>query len=269
MLSEIKPNLIDDTEEAITFLKTIQPDTGIFQNNYSYACYVSLYLFALQFCSDKLVLDAASGLGYGSYILSTTAKQVIGIDLLAEKIKYANINYHHYNIEFIPMNVVDTSFHNEYFDSIVSVETFEHIPKEHSVSFIEEMKRILKAGGYFILSTPNRPIHTQITKTIDHVNEVDVDELYELLHPRFNICKFYYQRKKILEEMKTFYSIIKIDKFKLRQIFPQKLRQIINRFIAKDLTKDIDELLPTLQVHEANSLNDVKDAVIQVVVCQK
>ncbi len=69
--------------------------------------------------------------------------------------------------------------------------------------------------------------------------------------------------------MKTFYSIIKADKLNLRFLIPKPVRFMINKLIAKDLTRDIDELLPVLQVHKANSIDDVKDAVIQVVVCQK
>ena len=69
--------------------------------------------------------------------------------------------------------------------------------------------------------------------------------------------------------MKTFYSIIKADKLNLRFLIPKPVRFMINKLIAKDLTRDIGELLPVLQVHKANSIDDVKDAVIQVVVCQK
>ena len=269
MLSEINVDIFENKQETIKFLKDIQPKTGIFKSNYSYGCYVGLYLFALQFCKDKNVLDGASGLGYGSYILTTKAKNVIGVDLLENNISNAAKNYKRDNLKFLSMDLTKTEFKNESFDTIVSIETFEHIPKKFSILFIDEMIRILKPGGKFIISTPNKPIYDAIAKTPDHVNELDVDELHQLLSSRFEKCEFYYQRKNVLKEMKAFYSIVKIDKFKIRQLIPKRLRQFVNKFIANDLTKDIDELLPNLLVHKADSLDDVKNAVKQIVVCEK
>lgn len=268
---DIKPTQPDNNynEETIKFLKSIQPKTGLFQNNYSYACYLGLYLFGLQYCENKIVLDAASGLGYGSYILATKAKKVSGIDILEENVKVAGENYITENLEFLHMNAIKADFGDESFDTIVSIETFEHLQPEEAATFIREMKRLLKPDGLLIISTPNRPVHTQFAKVEDHTNEVDVDELYGLLSPEFSTCNFFYQRKRVLQEMKTFYSIIKADKLNLRFLIPKPVRFMINKLIAKDLTRDIGELLPVLQVHKANSIDDVKDAVIQVVVCQK
>ncbi len=257
------------SDETSQFLKGIQPDTGIYKNNYEYACYISLYLFALKFCADKKVLDAACGFGYGSYLLSTSAQQVFGIDLDENRITYAREKYGNDNIQYFVKDVTDTKFESNSFDTIVSIETFEHIRPEQAVKFIEEMKCLLKPGGVFILSTPNKPVFDQITRVEDHINEVDVEELQALMSHHFSEIEFYHQRKNVINEMKAYYSVIKMDRFKLRQLFPKKLRRLVNRFVAKDVTRDIDTLLPSVQVQKADKLDDVKLAPIQLVVGRK
>ena len=73
MLQDVTIDLHNPNNDAIDFLKSLQPKTGIYKNTYSYACYVALYLFTLSYCRHKIVLDAACGYGYGSRILSTAA----------------------------------------------------------------------------------------------------------------------------------------------------------------------------------------------------
>ncbi|NQT25825.1 class I SAM-dependent methyltransferase [candidate division KSB1 bacterium] len=266
MLQELDIQHLND--KAVRFIKSLQPDTGIYQNNYSYACYVSLYLYALSYCKGRYVLDAACGFGYGSSILAQSAAQVTGIDLSDERIQYAQLNYQSESTTFEIMDVTETEFPDNHFDCVVSIETFEHLPEELAHPFLREMKRILKPDGVLILSTPNRPIHTQITQTVDHVNEVDVDTLNTYLSTHFSQIEFAYQRKGILDEMKAFYSVVKTDRYKVRRFIPTSIRKWMHRFIAKDLTEDVDVLLPRLAVNKANTLEDVRQAVLQLVVCK-
>ena len=55
-------------------------DTGI---EYHYGVIEHLHRYAVSkgICSEKIVLDLASGEGYGSNLLSNYAKEVIGVDI--------------------------------------------------------------------------------------------------------------------------------------------------------------------------------------------
>ncbi|MFZ5516358.1 MAG: class I SAM-dependent methyltransferase [Candidatus Zhuqueibacterota bacterium] len=266
MLSKIDLNDIGN-ERTIRFLKQIQPDSGIYKNNYEYACYIALYLFAHRFCAGKNVLDAACGLGYGSYLLATTACHVEGIDIDESRIAYAREKYGSGSVRYAVSEVTDTPFENDSFDVVVSIETFEHLRPEQAVLFLSEVKRILKPDGIFILSTPNKPVFDQITRVEDHINEMDVDSLRELFARHFTSVQMYHQRKNVLNDMKAYYSVIKMDRFKLRQLFPRRLRKFVNRFVARDVTREIDSILPTVLVQKAESPDEVKQAPIQLVVC--
>lgn len=267
MLSGSDIRTID--RDMLRFIESVQPDTGIYRNNYSYACYVSLYLYALSLCAGRTVLDAACGFGYGSAILSRAAEQVTGIDLSEERIRYARFRYADSRVSFQRMDVTRTDFPDNRFDRVVSIETFEHIPEDLAHVFLSEMKRVLKPDGLLILSTPNRPVHTQITRTADHVNEVDVDTLRAFLSAHFKIVEMAHQRKDILDDMKTFYSVVKADRLRLRRLIPAPLRRMMHRMVAKDLTESVEALLPRLETKRAASVEDVKRSVLQVAVCAR
>lgn len=57
--------------------------------NVRFADHFPRYEFAKDRAKDKVVLDIASGTGYGSYELAQVAKEVIGIDVDKESIELA------------------------------------------------------------------------------------------------------------------------------------------------------------------------------------
>ena len=63
--------------------------------------HIHRYFFASKFVKDKKVLDLACGEGYGSDILSKTAKSVVGIDINKTTILHAQRKYLAKNIKFI------------------------------------------------------------------------------------------------------------------------------------------------------------------------
>jgi ubiquinone/menaquinone biosynthesis C-methylase UbiE len=84
---------------------TIQ-DTGermvpeFHRGNLIYAEHITRYLSAETIVKGKVVLDIASGSGYGTKILAKGAKKVIGVDINKEAVSYARQNFAAANIEF-------------------------------------------------------------------------------------------------------------------------------------------------------------------------
>lgn len=250
------------------FIESIRPLWPEFGNDYSYYSYVSLYLFAVSFCKNKKVLDAACGIGFGSYLLAQKARFVTGIDIDRSSLAHAKKHYHNDRLSFELKDATDTGFPSQFFDVITSIETFEHIPKELADKFIGELKRLLKPEGLLIISTPNHDVYSRISHTKGHVNELNVDDFFAHLSKYFAHCQAYYQRKGALESMKGFYATVRADKYKLRRFIPEVVKKSFKRLMAPDLQKGSTKLLDDLKVRHGEILDDLKNAVIQVAVCR-
>lgn len=118
------------------------------------------YRFAKQYVENKIVLDIACGIGYGSHLLGTQgkAKEVTGVDISYEAIENANKTYPSKNISFILTHGEQLPFVDNYFDVIVSYETIEHTT--NPLSFLNELSRVITNNGTLIISTPNKRFHS-------------------------------------------------------------------------------------------------------------
>jgi len=161
----------------------------------TFAFDISHYLFAEGFVRDKTVLDAATGKGYGAYHLAKVgkARRVIGVDLDEEALNYARTMHQVPNVSFEKMDVTCMNFPAASFDVVVSFETLEHISPVLTPRFMAEVVRVLKPDGMFVISTPNRPVYSAISRTRGHINEMDYAELRDLLSDYFAVCGFYVQ----------------------------------------------------------------------------
>jgi O-antigen biosynthesis protein len=115
------------------------------------------YQLAGQLVAGLHVLDAACGTGYGSLMLREAgAVSVTGVDIDGPSVERAKIDYCQDGITFMQGDVLQLPFTDESFDAVVSFETIEHVPK--GAAWIREAARVLKVGGLFIVSTPNRAV---------------------------------------------------------------------------------------------------------------
>jgi ubiquinone/menaquinone biosynthesis C-methylase UbiE len=248
------------------FIQEIKPgsyDAHSFTSEHSYLNYIALYQFAVNYCGGKNVLDAACGLGYGSYLLAHKAMHVTGLEIVDSNIEFAQENYKKDNLQFVVQDATQMEYEDNTFDTIVSIETFEHVPPELARKFIAEFKRVLKTDGKLVISTPNTDVYRQISKTPDHVNELSVDDFYKVLSAEFKTCTPFYQRKGVLESTGKYYSTVQKDKLGLRKLIPTGLKNRLRKMAAPQLHKDPEEILQEVQVHQAKDKDDVKDAVIQ------
>jgi SAM-dependent methyltransferase len=253
----------------LDWIKAARPEYPGFQDNYSYLCYIALYIFVSRFCRDSRVLDAACGLGYGSSLLGREARFVMGIDLDGDTLDYAGGRYAENHVIFVRNDALKPCFAPNSFDVIASIETFEHIPPEESGTFLENLRDMLKPEGVCILSTPNRSVHYRISQNPGHVNEMEVRPFFRLLGEVFESVEAFYQRKDVLDTMRRFYRLIRTDRLKIRRIIPKGLRRRLRRSVAPEMHRDMGTLLEQLRVQKAESLDEVERAVFQIAVCRK
>lgn len=142
---------------------------------------------------EKLVLDAACGSGYGSYIISRNARMVIGIDISKEAVDFCKQNYTNSNLKYMQMSVAKMDFEDNTFDVVVSFETIEHLPYTLQCDFLKEITRVLKKDGLLIISSPDRNVRRIMYHGVNnpyHIHEFLHDEFREFLQSNFDYVKF-------------------------------------------------------------------------------
>lgn len=196
--------------------------------------HIQRYKFAAKFASGK-VLDMACGIGYGSFYLSTKTEihSVCGVDISANPIKYAKETFQKNNLNFEISDATQTTFPNSSFDSIISLETAEHI--KDLDSYFKEILRLLKSSGVLILSVPNRLffIDGGIPNKY-HFNELLYTELKNKLNEYFGNSQIFYQLFDQEEYLKIQNSLLKFKQSKYILI-RRSLKNLFPKLIIKNL----------------------------------
>jgi GT2 family glycosyltransferase/2-polyprenyl-3-methyl-5-hydroxy-6-metoxy-1,4-benzoquinol methylase len=153
------------------------------------------YAAVLEIVSGKQVLDVACGEGYGSALMSDFAASVTGVDLAEDAVRHATETYgDRDNLSFFRASALALGFANATFDVIVSFETIEHLAEQ--AQMLAELRRVLKANGTLVISSPNRPVYSEQSGEQNpfHVKELDFNELELLLKSQFPAVRYYGQR---------------------------------------------------------------------------
>ena len=157
--------------------------------------HVQRYLSVRGLVKDKVVLDAASGSGYGTAILAKAASCVYGLEISHEAVNYAAQRYSSDNLGYLQGSVDNLPLKDGSVDVVVSFETIEHVTEEVQLKFLAEIKRILKKDGTLAISTPDKRIYSDHSgyKNEYHIKEFYRDEFYSILSSFFTEVKFFDQ----------------------------------------------------------------------------
>lgn len=144
------------------------------------------YIQASRFAKNKRVLDLGCNVGYGTRILSESAREAIGVDVSANAIETAKRQYRHMADRFSIIDGQRLPFDDQAFEMVVSCQVIEHIV-DYS-SFITEIKRVLTPSGVICFTTPNARLRLDPGMkpwNPFHVREFDHDELRATLQSYF------------------------------------------------------------------------------------
>ena len=144
------------------------------------------YALASNYIKNKIVLDIASGEGYGSNLMSEYAEFVYGVDIDRETIENAQAKYKNKNIKFYEGSTSKIPLENKTIDVVISFETIEHHDKHEEM--LDEIKRVLKPNGLLIISTPDKYFYSDKRnyKNEFHVKELYKNEFIDLINNYFN-----------------------------------------------------------------------------------
>ena len=144
------------------------------------------YALAALLVQGKTVLDLASGEGYGAALLAKHAARVVGVEIDPEAVHHASSQYTQNGLSFVVGSITHIPLQMDHaFDVITCFEAFEHIARQDLL--LSEVKRLLKPGGLFIVSTPNKLVYTDLSGEVNpfHVREFYRDEYEKILQDNF------------------------------------------------------------------------------------
>ena len=196
-------------------------DNFVFQRSYL------AYVEAAKLVSGN-VLEIGTGSGYGIELLSSKADKFLTIDKFESQVG-AEASKNIENVDFRQMNVPPlTGLDDNQFDFVVSFQVIEHIKKDDD--FVKEIHRVLKPGGKFIHTTPNKKM--SLSRNPWHIREYTVNELADLLSVVFSsvdkkgvfgndIAMKYYEENKA-----SVRKIMRFDVLNLQYNLPRWMLQI-------------------------------------------
>lgn len=139
--------------------------------------------------NESTILEIGCGSG-GSACYIDECKEYIGTDLSEVAVSQANIDYiNKPNFKFMAMDAMKLQFEEDRFDVVIAREVIEHLP--NPIDCIKEAFRVLKSGGIFVVTSPNRDsLHLRVNRMLgyedfkcsfDHIKEFTFQEAAEML----------------------------------------------------------------------------------------
>ena len=228
-------------------------------DNYVFQRSLLAYLEAAKIVSGD-VLEIGAGEGYGIKHIAPKANKYLTLDKHPVYIDpaYTNVSFKQMNIPPL-MGIEDNSF-----DFVVSFQVIEHI--EADETYVSEIHRVLRPGGKFIVTTPNKKM--SITRNPWHVREYTIEELITLLGKSFSKvdAKGVFGNEKIMDyytkNKASVRKITRFDIFDLQHKLPRQILQIpydiLNRMNRKKLLNQNDKLVSDIH-YEDYSIGKAKE----------
>ena len=150
------------------------------------------YDMALPLVKDKIILDIASGSGYGTHFLASSAREAYGVEIDQAAVDYSREHYPESNLHFMQGSVENIPLEDHSVDVVVSFETIEHVSAELQIRMMEEIRRVLKDDGILFISSPDKYHYSEERNYVNpfHVHELYSAEFKALLGNYFSHIKF-------------------------------------------------------------------------------
>ena len=235
----------------IALLKTAErANNNSFINNYVFQRHLFAYKeIPNEYLRHKNVLELGCGEGYGMESVAPEANFYLAVDK-----KKPSHDRFPANTSFQKCKLPQlTKIADQSFDTVICFQVIEHIKDDHRL--LLEIRRVLRPGGYLLLTTPNRCM--SLTRNPFHIREYLPEEIETLIAEYFRTSQVegIYGNRRVMsyyeENRRSVRMFERLDVFRLRERLPLPLLRIlytlfnnINRYLllrkVEDLTGEIN-----------------------------
>ncbi len=211
------------------------------------------------------LLEVGCGEGRGIDWLLPKVTSFSAIDKIAPVVDELKKKYP--TATFVSGNIPPlSSFSDNSFDCVVSFQVIEHI--QNDVAYLKEIHRVLKPGGFALITTPNRPM--SLSRNPWHIREYTAVELTNLAKGIFaevvmkgiggneKVMQYYERNKKSVDKM------MRWDVFNLQYKLPAALLrvpyEILNRMNRNKLKEGADDLVKSIHHSDYTVMDDATKA---------
>jgi SAM-dependent methyltransferase len=153
---------------------------GLAVENYWFRRHEVVYERLAPHCTDRDVLEAGCGEGYGADLIATVARRVIALDY--DDAVVAHVRARYPRVQAVQGNLAELPLPDSSVDVVVNFQVIEHLWDQ--AGFIAECARVLRPTGLELMSTPNRITFSpgrDIPINPFHTRELSAGELTGLL----------------------------------------------------------------------------------------
>lgn len=144
--------------------------------------------------------------------------KITGIDISDQAVKYAKL---HFPGEYKVANIYKIPFKNDVFNFVIALDVLEHLRPSKVFKAYREMNRVLKRGGYIIVSVPTNEGLEEMVKNgknpIGHLRTYTS----KILMAELKLAGFKTLSVKRLHAFRSFYSLKKI----IMKLLPSNFRK--------------------------------------------
>jgi glycosyltransferase involved in cell wall biosynthesis/ubiquinone/menaquinone biosynthesis C-methylase UbiE len=214
------------------------------------------YEYVVQHLSSaSMVLDLGCGEGYGTHLLAQHARHVTGLDVELAVVAHAAHQYGSDSCLFGLYDGKTLPFNDHTLDVVVGMQVIEHVEHEHQ--FVAEIHRVLKPGGIFIATTPDRTYRLrpgQQPWNRFHIREYAAEDLQRVLAQTFahvqvlHVCGSTEVYRIEWQRVQWARKIAALDWLKLREVVPEHLLPTL-RTLLKTLTRQQKNTTTSTEKH--------------------